>query len=105
MTISRAGEHGTRAGGMKKALKITVKITAKRIQGLYEKKKGGETRKRLESRKRHEERGNWLSNMGISLTLTHPPTHKLQYFVIRKIKTSDLFLMRCSNANWRVPLD
>jgi len=26
---------------MKKALKITVKITAKRIQGLYEKKKGG----------------------------------------------------------------
>ena len=41
MTISRAGEHGTRAGGMKKALKITVKITAKRIQGLYEKKKGG----------------------------------------------------------------
>ena len=104
MTISRAGEHGTRAGGMKKALKIRVKITAKRIQGLYFKKRG-ESRKRLESRKRHEERGNRLSNVGISLSLTHPPTHKLQYFVIRKIKTSDLFLMRCSNANWRVPLD
>ena len=40
MTISRAGEHGTRAGGMKKALKIRVKITAKRILGLYLKKGG-----------------------------------------------------------------
>ena len=104
MTISLAGEHGTRAGGMKKALKIRVKITAKRIQGLYGKERE-ETRKRLESRKRHEERGNRLRNMGISLSLTYPPTHKLLYFVIRKIKTSDLFLMRCSDAKWRVPLD